>query len=119
MGVILRGGPITYRPAPLRAIALGAPIEGQRGTSTKRQIGRRLTSGHIAERKSLKNSGQNTFCQSSARPYTHEPAAKSASLRYRPPLRNRGKCRDGPKVALNSQHDRGPAHLSEADAPAR
>src|SRR5215212_7258720 len=25
------------RSAPLRAIALGAPIEGQRGTSTKRQ----------------------------------------------------------------------------------
>ncbi|MET4349378.1 hypothetical protein ABIC07_008906, partial [Bradyrhizobium sp. RT9a] len=29
-------------------------------------FGRRLSSAHIAERKSLKNSGQNTFCQSSA-----------------------------------------------------
>src|SRR5947209_5166718 len=30
-------------------------------------FGRRLSSAHIAESKSLKNSGANTFCQSSAR----------------------------------------------------
>jgi hypothetical protein len=30
-------------------------------------FGRRLSSAHIAESKSLKNSGENTFCQSSAR----------------------------------------------------
>ncbi|MET4446514.1 hypothetical protein ABIB75_004807, partial [Bradyrhizobium sp. GM2.2] len=30
-------------------------------------FGRRPSSAHIAERKSLKNSGENTFCQSSAR----------------------------------------------------
>ncbi|MCG2629061.1 hypothetical protein L6654_20705, partial [Bradyrhizobium sp. WYCCWR 13023] len=30
-------------------------------------FGRRLSNAHIAESKSLKNSGQNTFCQSSAR----------------------------------------------------
>ncbi|WP_459626650.1 hypothetical protein, partial [Bradyrhizobium diazoefficiens] len=29
-------------------------------------FGRRLSNAHIAESKSLKNSGQNTFCQSSA-----------------------------------------------------
>ncbi|WP_247456516.1 hypothetical protein, partial [Bradyrhizobium sp. 166] len=31
-------------------------------------FGRRPSSAHIAESKSLKNSGENTFCQSSARP---------------------------------------------------
>ncbi|WP_247564420.1 hypothetical protein, partial [Bradyrhizobium sp. 151] len=30
-------------------------------------FGRRPSSAHIAESKSLKNSGENTFCQSSAR----------------------------------------------------
>src|ERR1700748_1273067 len=30
-------------------------------------FGRRLSSAHIAESKSLKNSGESTFCQSSAR----------------------------------------------------
>src|ERR1051326_7405898 len=29
-------------------------------------LGRRLSNAHIAESKSLKNSGENTFCQSSA-----------------------------------------------------
>src|SRR6185437_15475297 len=61
-------------------------------------FGRRLNGVHTAENKSLKNTGANRFCQSSARRCTHKPAAKSASLRYRPPLRNRGKCRDGPKA---------------------
>src|ERR1700734_689728 len=34
---------------------------------------RRLSSARIAENKSLKKSGANTFCQSSARPCTHKP----------------------------------------------
>src|SRR6185295_36618 len=41
------------RSAPLRAIALGAPIEGQRGTSTKRQgywIRSCLCKNYIADR---------------------------------------------------------------------
>src|SRR5262245_31931828 len=36
---------------------------------------RRLSSVHIAETKSLKNSGANTFCQSSARPCTYKSVA--------------------------------------------
>ncbi|MGX9428885.1 hypothetical protein, partial [Bradyrhizobium sp. LeoA1S1] len=36
-------------------------------------FGRRLSSAHIAESKSVKNSGENTICQSSVRPCTHKP----------------------------------------------
>ncbi|MET4442303.1 hypothetical protein ABIB75_000564 [Bradyrhizobium sp. GM2.2] len=37
-------------------------------------FGRRPSSAHIAESKSLKNSGENTFCQSSVRTCTHKLA---------------------------------------------
>src|SRR4029453_7831654 len=35
-------------------------------------FGRRLSSAHIAESKSLKSSGENTFCQGSVRPCTYK-----------------------------------------------
>src|SRR6478609_3297410 len=38
-------------------------------------FGRRLNDVHTAGNKSMKNSGANTFCQSSARSCTHEPGA--------------------------------------------
>src|SRR3954471_4422646 len=44
-------------------------------------FGRRPSSAHIAESKSLKNSGENTFCQSSARlVLRHNHLDRSASL---------------------------------------
>ncbi|WP_210253371.1 hypothetical protein, partial [Bradyrhizobium yuanmingense] len=44
-------------------------------------FGRRLSSAHIAERKSVKNSGENTICQSSARSRTHKILKYSAIMR--------------------------------------
>ena len=46
---------------------------------------RHLSSAHIAESKSLKNRGANTFCQSSARPCAHKPRGVMRRLRLRCP----------------------------------
>src|SRR5271165_5126505 len=40
--------------------------------SSTSSFGRPLNGARIAENKSLKNTGANTFCQSSARPHTHK-----------------------------------------------
>src|SRR3954465_4845099 len=45
-------------------------------------FGRRPSSAHIAERKSLKNSGENTFCQSSAK-FSHRSSSKLVQPRER------------------------------------
>ncbi|WP_247456351.1 hypothetical protein, partial [Bradyrhizobium sp. 166] len=56
-------------------------------------FGRRPSSAHIAESKSLKNSGENTFCQSSGRPCTHKIEIYWCGLsdvRWPPHVRDRG-----------------------------
>src|SRR6202012_3701826 len=51
----------------------------------------------------------------STRPCTHKPTAKSASLRYRPPLRKRSKGRDGPEADSCIQKNDLFDHLVGAD----
>ncbi|MCG2645191.1 MULTISPECIES: hypothetical protein, partial [Bradyrhizobium] len=52
-------------------------------------FGRRLSNAHIAESKSLKNSGQNTFCQSSANT-TFQLASSSVIFTTQRKARRRG-----------------------------
>src|SRR5581483_8771474 len=49
-------------------LRLDQPCPPYATPSSISSFGRRLSSAHIAESKSLKNSGENTFCQSSASP---------------------------------------------------
>src|SRR6516164_6163592 len=53
-------------------LRLSQPCQPYVTPSSISSFGRRLSSAHIAERKSVKNSGENTICQSSVRPCTHK-----------------------------------------------
>ena len=56
----------TPRSKPETGLRLNQPCQPYVTSSSISSFGRRLRSAHIAESKSLKNSGENAFCQSSA-----------------------------------------------------